>query len=293
MGIDSQMLNFLRYTKKYGDFKRTVTLGRQNISYRIPELKHLNPEECQSLSEYLRKQETYVDNPLRDYFGASIVDSIDKSEYEGATIIFDMNNEISTELKGKYDTVINSGTLEHIFNIPQALDNTSSLCKPGGQIIHALPANNFCGHGFWQMSPELFFTLYSDKNGYQDTEVFLGHSSDPNIFYKVIRPKGGKRVNIYSKYEVMMYVRTVRKETEFSHKNVQQSDYIYLWDDKSHNESQNHYRFKEFIRKNYLIYNMALKALKKYEQHFQSVNSLSKHNINLVKVNIGNLLGLL
>ena len=127
MGINSQIMNFLRYMKRYGDFKRTVTLGRQNIYYKMPELKHLSPAEYQYLKGYLRKNETYVDNLLRDFFLASLVDSIDKSDYEGATIIFDMNNEIFPELKGKYDTVLDSGTLEHIFNIPQALDNTSSM----------------------------------------------------------------------------------------------------------------------------------------------------------------------
>lgn len=283
-------MNFLRYTKKYGNFKKTVTLGRQNIGYRMPEFKHLSPAEYQQLSEYNRKKETYVDNLLRVFFGASLVDSIDRSEYEGATIIFDMNNEIFPELKGGYDTVIDSGTLEHIFNIPQALENASYLCKPGGQIIHALPANNFCGHGFWQISPELFFSLYSDENGYLNTEVFLGRPSDPNNFYKVIQPKSGQRVNIYSKGEVYVYVRTVRKETEFSHKNVQQSDYLYLWGDKSRSQSANHSRSKEFIRKNAIVYKMALKALKIYEQHYRSVNSLSKRNPNLVGVSIDHLL---
>ena len=289
MGINTQTLNFLRYTKKYGNFKKTVTLGRQNIGYRMPELKRLSPAEYQYLREY-RKKETYVDNLLRDFFLASLVDSIDKSDYEGATIIFDMNNEIFPELKGKYDTVLDSGTLEHIFNIPQALDNTSSLCKPGGQIIHALPANNFSGHGFWQISPELFFSLYSDKNGYRDTEVFLGSKSDPNNFYKVIQPKSGQRVNIYSKEEVSVYVRTVRKETEFSHKNVQQSDYLYLWDDKSRSPSTNHSRSKEFIRENAIVYKMALVALKIYEQHYRAVNSLSRRNPNLVRARIDHLL---
>ena len=290
MGINSQIMNFLRYMKRYGDFKRTVTLGRQNIYYKMPELKHLSPAEYLYLKGYLRKNETYVDNLLRDFFGASSVDSIDRSEWEGATIIFDMNNDIPTKLKEKYDTVIDSGTLEHIFNIPRALENTSYLCKPGGQIIHALPANNFCGHGFWQISPELFFSLYSDKNGYRDTEVFLGRTSDPNNFYKVIQPKSGQRVNIYSKEEVYVYVRTVRKETEFSHKNVQQSDYLYLWDDKSRSQSANHSRSKEFIRKNAIVYEIALKALKIYEQHYRSVNTLSKRNPNLVGVSIDHLL---
>ena len=79
MGIDTQALNFLRYSKKYGDFKRTVTLGRQTINYIKSELRHLSSAEYQYLNEYLRKKETYVDNLLRDYFGASTVDSIDKS----------------------------------------------------------------------------------------------------------------------------------------------------------------------------------------------------------------------
>lgn len=291
VGIDSLLLNFLLYTNKNGNFKRTITLGRQNIVYNRRDLKHLrrhlNPVEYQCLIKYGRKQKSYVDNLLRDYFGASIVDSIDKSEFEGATIISDLNNEISTELKAKYDTVIDGGTLEHIYNIPQALNNASSLCKPGGQIIHALPANNVCGHGFWQMSPELFFTLYSDKNGYQDTEVFLARPSDPNNFYKVIRPKKGKRINIYSNDEVYLYVRTVRKGTKFFHENVQQSDYVYLWDNKSHQELETHSRFKDLIRKNDIIFKTALKI---YDQPYWSFHRLSTRNSNLVKVNIDHLL---
>ena len=290
MGINSQIMNFLRYMKRYGDFKRTVTLGRQNIYYKMPELKHLSPAEYQYLKGYLRKNETYVDNLLRDFFGASSVDSIDRSGWEGATIIFDMNNDSPTKLKEKYDTVIDSGTLEHIFNIPRALENTSYLCKPGGQIIHALPANNFCGHGFWQISPELFFSLYSDKNGYQDTEVFLGRPSDPNNFFKVIRPESGKRINIYSSDEVYVFVRTVRKEPEFYHKNVQQSDYIYLWDNKPQKESETYFTLRELVRKNDLILKVVLRALKIYKRYYRSVNSLSRRNPNLVRVNVDHLL---
>jgi len=63
--------------------------------------------------------------------------------------------------------------MEHVFNASQGLKNVTRLCAPGGQIIHSLPANNFCNHGFWQFSPELFFSLYSDKNGYSETEIFL------------------------------------------------------------------------------------------------------------------------
>ena len=47
----------------------------------------------------------------------------------------------------------------------------SDLCKNGGTIIHSLPSNNNCGHGFWQFSPELFFSLYNEKNGFKNNEM--------------------------------------------------------------------------------------------------------------------------
>jgi 2-polyprenyl-3-methyl-5-hydroxy-6-metoxy-1,4-benzoquinol methylase len=66
-----------------------------------------------------------------------------------------MNKPLPKTLHNKYDTVIDSGTLEHIFKAPEALEYCLLLCKPGGQILHMLPSNNWCGHGFWQFSPEL------------------------------------------------------------------------------------------------------------------------------------------
>ena len=52
-----------------------------------------------------------------------------------------------------------------IFFISPTNPGAIKLTKIGGMIIHALPANNFCGHGFWQFSPELFYELYSPENG--------------------------------------------------------------------------------------------------------------------------------
>jgi hypothetical protein len=37
-----------------------------------------------------------------------------------------------------------------------ALENVQAI-SGGGEIIHVLPANNLCCHGFWQFWPELFF----------------------------------------------------------------------------------------------------------------------------------------
>jgi hypothetical protein len=81
--------------------------------------------------------------------------------HEKATHVVDMNKPLAIE--ERYDTVIDAGTIEHIYNAPQALANVSAMCAHQGQILHIGPANIFCGHGFWQFSPELFFSLYSEN----------------------------------------------------------------------------------------------------------------------------------
>ncbi len=285
MGIDEQSLNFLCYAHRFFDFKKTITIGRQNLNVNEFALKKLISVDVKY------KQEVYVDQLLKDYFKSTIVDSIDKSNYENATIIHDMNLPIPDNLKNKYDTIIDSGTLEHIYNIPQALENVSFLCKTGGQIIHILPANNFCGHGFWQMSPELFFSLYSNKNGYKDTEVFLVKVHDPrHNFYKVIKPKSGDRVNIYSKDGLFVCVRTIRRRAKFIHSNVQQSDYVHLWNSKVNNENVPNSWLMNFIHNHYLILNLSRKLYNRYYQNkLMRKNTLSKSNINLIRVDLSNL----
>ena len=285
MGIDIPSLNFLLYAHKFGNFNKTITIGRQNLNIRIP-IKKLIPIN----TKYGYENEIYADRLLKDYFGSTIVDSIDITDYEGATIIHDMNTPIPENLKYKYDTVIDSGTLEHIYNIPQALENVSFLCRPGGQIIHILPANNWCGHGFWQMSPELFFSLYSDKNGYENTEVFLASArNSTNIFYKVIKPENGRRVIIYSKDELYVFARTVLKTKEFSHKNVQQSDYVYLWNNRNNKESMDNSSLVNFITNHRLTYNLAVRVYSTYNR-LRNTHRLTKYNSNLIKIKITSLI---
>ena len=285
MGVGVQELIFLQYVHQYGDFKKTVTIGRMGLFANSYQLRKLISASKELGNDF------FADQLLKDYFGATVVDSIDKSDYEGATIIHDMNLPIRDELREKYDTVFESGTLEHIYNMPQALENTSSLCRPGGQIIHILPANNACGHGFWQVSPELFYSLYSDKNGYRDTEVYLARMNpNKHDFYRVLRPENGKRIQIYSKDEIYAFVRTIRKEGKFSHSDVQQSDYVHLWNSADIGEQDNSSPLIKFIRNHESVYNLAHRALGKviYDAYLgftnRSKNRLSDSNPNLVKV---------
>lgn len=226
MGLDFHAVNFLRYAHRYGGFGEAITIARQELHVNRMVLEGLLPLR----DTYV--QSAYCEELLKGYFGAASVESVDNSDYEQATHVHNMNDPLPNVLKGRYDTVMDIGCLEHVYNAPQALLNCSMLCRPGGQIIHVLPTNNYCGHGFWQFSPELFFSLYSSKNGYRDTEVFVADFTCKKQWFKVRPPSNGTRVNILSDAELYVMVRTVKAGSDVSHADVQQSDYVFEWENE-------------------------------------------------------------
>jgi SAM-dependent methyltransferase len=217
MGLDIQNIRLLNHCYNYGNFKDTLTIGRQGMYVNENQLRQLLEDpEC--------VLENYCENIFINNYGSTKVDSIDYSDYEGCSIIHDMNIPIMANIQ-KYDTIFDGGSLEHIFNINQALKNVSSMCKPGGQIIHSLPANNQCGHGFWQFSPEVFLSLYSEKNGYSETEIYIAsvHNLDDIEQIRVEELKDRIEINIPGPSYV--WVRTVLTGEYFNHINIQQIDY--------------------------------------------------------------------
>jgi hypothetical protein len=221
VGIGYHGLQFLRFAAKQAQLGRVATIGRQELG--------LSKEEVGRLIEVGPDYEDakYCDSLLLHHFGATCVDSWDYSDYEGATHIADMNKPLGENFP-RYETVVDSGSLEHVYNAPQALQNVSELCCEGGQILHLLPANNYCGHGFWQFSPELFFSLYCESNGYSGTRVFLASGYRTDVWYEVTRPEHGQRANVISFTPTLVLCRTV-KTHKHSHDRVQQSDYVHVW----------------------------------------------------------------
>jgi len=278
MGIDLHALNFLRYIKKKNYFRKTVTIGRQQlheIDHYLDDQKYKNNDFCEKL--------------LINNFGSEVVDSLDYSDFEGASIIHDMNKPLQKKFCGIYNTVLDIGSLEHIFNISQALQNCSKLCKAGGQIVHILPANNMCGHGFFQFSPELFFSYYSENNGYADTEVYLANTLDTKKWFKVLRPDNGNRVYIDSDAKLYIMVWTVLKNKNFLDINVQQSDYKFYWNSNLPKKIDTNIllKIKLKIRELRVIYNF-LKFFYNFYKFFakKKSNKLNKRNPNVTIVEI-------
>ena len=170
------------------DFGETLTIGRLNNLLKKEDYKQLDIDVSQDI---------YADNILKNYFNLSSLNALDYSSFEKADIIHDLNTPLNN-YKKQFDTILDFGTSEHVFNIVECFKNISNLCKINGHIIHCLPANNNCGHGFWQFSPELFFNIYDKKNGFDETEIFLINLFDKKNWYKIRKQKLGERLELNS-----------------------------------------------------------------------------------------------
>jgi SAM-dependent methyltransferase len=121
--------------------------------------------------------------PFFTKLGFKNIDSIDYSNYENCKIIHNMNLPISDIYKNKYDYIYDGGTIEHIFNIPQVLQNIIDMLTDDGIFLSVTCNNNFSGHGFYQFSPELFFRCFSPDYGMTIEYIFLAENpSSPNTW---------------------------------------------------------------------------------------------------------------
>jgi SAM-dependent methyltransferase len=287
MGMTFQTFDLLKKNiDEFGELGDVLTLGKLGNQIDKKKLKLLRLENDAAFS---RK---YCDSILKDYFGANLVHSIDNSNFEGANIIFDMNEELKNITK-QYDTIIDIGTSEHVFNVNQSLKNISKLCKSGGRIIHCLPANNQCGHGFWQFSPELFFSLYDESNGYQSTRLNLIDSYDDKTYWQINKKPKNERLELNSFTPLYIFVSTTKKLENVIQK-AQQSDYEYVWNKKiksiefdiikksslSTLWKRIKDKTKSFFRKNYL----SNKIFLRYENKRLFLKNFYKKNKNLIEL---------
>jgi SAM-dependent methyltransferase len=167
---------FLAEARAQGvDFGRTLTIGRQATfagPLRLSALlrRHGVWPAGQTRRSFLasfRDGPPWAIDPYLQALGAREVLALDASDYEGAEIVHDLGAPIPDELEERFDLVLDGGSLEHVFDVRTALANYMRMVRVGGRLVIHTMANNHCGHGFYQFSPELFFRVFSERNGYR------------------------------------------------------------------------------------------------------------------------------
>ena len=165
---------FLRILRQHG-FQSDIVISNKNYS---DIFKH-NPNDIEIFKA----------------IGFKNVYSLDVSAYEGADFVLDLNKPLPEKFNKKFDFIYDGGTLEHVFDFPQALKNLHAMLNVGGFILHENPANNFVDHGFYQFSPSVYFDYYK-QNHYEiiisrlcrvyraKNRRYLGFNYLPNKFEK-------------------------------------------------------------------------------------------------------------
>ena len=234
MGINTAFAQLLVQAKIQGvNLQNTLTIGRQSLT--VPR-KELTEIACKlglsSVDENFSS--SFADDFLKTALGASSLTSIDYSDYQDADIVHDLNQPIPEEWSNKFDTLIDGGTIEHIFDIKQVLSNYMNLVKPGGNIFILTTANNLCGHGFYQFSPEFFYRVFDKQNGFETKEMVLiespllsvEKSSHVNCFYVSDPANIEKRIQLVNNKPTMIFVHAQKFSDEIPFANPPlQSDY--------------------------------------------------------------------
>lgn len=236
MGLDANGTRFLLYCRLLGvDFASTAMIGRQQLNLERADLRanfdRLGFTAAGGTVDAIFNECDGYAEPLLRYLGAARVDSFDNSDYEGATRLHDLNVEISAELKGRYSAVLDSGSLEHVFNFPVALKSCMEMVRVGGHFLGVVPANNFMGHGFYQFSPELFLSAFTGANGYELRQLIAFEDAPGAPWYRISRPAlPSKRILSIHKRPVYLLVLARRiEDLPPLREPPQQTDYVAVW----------------------------------------------------------------
>jgi hypothetical protein len=234
MGLDSPAIKWLCGAKARGvDFSELATLGRQGFFPEPGALQSVLDHLASGLDArvFLRASDGYGEKFFQ-LLGARQVDAFDKSDYQLASSMHDMNTPIDESATNRFSAVLDCGTIEHVFNFPQAIRNCMEMVKVGGHFIQVTVGNNFVGHGFYQFSPETIYRVFSEQNGFVVEAVVLHEMLGAGKWYRMRDSLDvGHRVELTTRSP--SYLLTLaRKTTDVPIFAAwpQQQDYIPMWD---------------------------------------------------------------
>jgi SAM-dependent methyltransferase len=190
MGLTSHNLKYLlRITQKHGIKGPVLTFGNQDcyatqedlvrwfretdLTLNIPTETHFSTSK--SLSKINKKADRFIH--AKTFFAFLGIDEkdyydIDKFDFDHPAIMHDLEQPIDQKYHNFFNFVLDSGTLEHIFDIKAVMSNIVHITKPGGYVFQLIPAQNFLNHGFYQISPTFFYDFYT-ANGFEIIESYI------------------------------------------------------------------------------------------------------------------------
>lgn len=134
---------------------------------------------------------------------------IDIMQARGMERVVDLNEPLPSDLCRRFDLVIDTGTLEHCFNVGVAFRNACEALGQDGLLVHGSPLNHV-NHGFWNFNPTIYPDYFED-NGF-DLQLMTGVAGNPRQGFKAFDVKPFERFEPPS--EAGIYVVAQRKRLQ-------------------------------------------------------------------------------
>ncbi len=241
-----------------------VTLGKQDVSINYKELISLSIQLNYTLNDInntvLEKDTKISDKLLFKMLGFSDVQSVDASSYENADILFDLNTtHLPDYLIGSAEVVLDAGTIEHVFHLPNSLHNIFQMLDIQGRVIHIAPSSNYIDHGFYMFSPTLFKDYYSANNFILEEIFILRHKINTKRRWKKSSYISGTLMKCIGSATNDLYaIYCIATKTEKSSSNIIPQQFMYkhnLWNKTKTEKS--HDKIKKLIKTNRFLYSAA------------------------------------
>jgi len=193
---------------------------------------------------------------------------MDYSDYEAADYIFDLNCEnIPTELLDKFDLILDGGTIEHVFHLPNVLRNIFKMLKIGGRIIHFSPSSNHMDHGFYMFSPTFFSDYYKTNNFDINSIQVIRHTTHHEVPWQISKYTPGciNRISYGGLDDAMYAISCVATKTPSSRFDLIPSQRNYaeeLWIQPQNSIPTLTSKAKDWIRRRPVLFRMSVFVLK-------------------------------
>lgn len=233
MGISINILAFILKKRELLLGKDVLILGRQQFNFAASQEKIVNDLFKRSGVDLVFNKlvcHQYADVLFRECNVHSLT-YLDYSDYQGATFLHDLNVPLPDGCP-KFDVVIDSGTLEHVFDIPTSFKNIEKLLVKNGCFLCASPANNWLGHGMYQFSPELFWSGLRSC-GFRINDMCLMLRDGSLEFHPLSDPREtGRRVEIRTPNGILVDIFVHAEQSQDEDRGsagALQTDYVHVW----------------------------------------------------------------